>query len=119
MATGTNTGRKLLGSDSADTQFFLMRQPRALGPGCHLFQIALQPGQLVQLLQPQGTGLRGIFGPRPEPVPTPQVALAADQPLPRLQPASMAGRPRRTRAASRWTSGRPKSSIRSPTISVT
>ncbi len=53
----------------------LMRLTRAIGPGRHLLQIALQLHQPVQLLQPQRRGRGSILGPRAEPVPAPEVAL--------------------------------------------
>ena len=57
----------------------------AIGPGRNLFQIALQPGQAVQLLQAQRCGCRGILGPRAKTVPPPKIAVPADQALPRQQ----------------------------------
>src|SRR5690606_41643511 len=51
----------------------------------HLLQIALQLHQPVQLLQPQRRGRGRILRPGPEPVPPPEVAFQADQPLPRPQ----------------------------------
>jgi hypothetical protein len=74
----------------------LMRALCTLRPGGDLFQIALQLHQPVKLLQAQRRGGRRILGPRPKPVPTPEVALDTHQPLPgsqgRLQPESCLAR---------------------------
>ena len=59
--------------------------PRPFGPRRHLLKIALQFDQPVQLPQPQRRRRGCIFRRRPEPVPAPQIALAADQPLPGFQ----------------------------------
>ena len=55
------------------------------GAGSDLFKIALQLGQLVELLQAQGRSRGCVFGPCAETVPTPQITLAADKALPGLQ----------------------------------
>ena len=55
------------------------------GAGSDLFKIALQLGQLVELLQAQGRSRGRVFGPCAETVPAPEITLAADKALPGLQ----------------------------------
>ena len=54
---------------------------RSRGTRCHVFKIALDRGQAVQLLQSQRRRRWRIFGPGAKPVPAPQIALNADQAL--------------------------------------
>ena len=61
------------------------------GTGGDFLQIAFQRGQAVQLLQAQGGGRGGIFGTGAKAIPAPEVAVTADQTLPRLQIGLQAG----------------------------
>ena len=62
-----------------------MRLPGPVCPRLDLDKVVLQGFQPVQLPQPVGRCLRRVFGRCAQAIPSPQVTLAADQPLPRDQ----------------------------------
>ena len=62
-----------------------MRSPCAIGALACLLQRLLQHFQPVQLLQTQRCSRRRVLSPSAKAVPTPQIALGRDQPLPRQQ----------------------------------
>ena len=59
----------------------LVRLTGAVGAGGDVFEVALQLDEAVELLQAQGGGGGGILGPSAKTVPTPEVALDADEAL--------------------------------------